>query len=751
MTEDTRGFGLPEKFSGPGGTDKRILIISNRLPITVSSRNGRLNYHSSTGGLVTGLGSFYKRHKSIWIGWPGIASEVVQGQEEKIKKRLSSENCYPVFLNKADIDDFYYGFCNKTLWPLFHYFPLYAVYDECLWKTYIKVNEVFGDIVTQIANRDDIIWVHDYHLMLLPNIVRKKMPDATIGYFLHIPFPSFEIFRLLPWRKEILTGLLGADLVGFHTYDYVRHFVESVRRLLGYEHSFGNINAGTRVVKTDAFPMGIDYGRFSNAFKDPKVQKEVKKIRKKVGERKIILSIDRLDYSKGIPERLEAYDIYLERNLDSRQKVTLILLAVPSRTEVDQYMQLKKRVDEMVGRINGKYGTIDWMPIWYMYRSLPFHDIVALYNAADVALVTPLRDGMNLIAKEFVASGREGRGVLILSEMAGAAKELGEAIIVNPNNREEIVVALEEALRMPEDEQVSRNRLMQQRLKRYDISRWASDFMEGLLTIKKTQQDLSVRRLTYRAGKDLVDNYHKSERALILLDYDGTLTPLVERPEKAKPDADLLKLLEMLCDEPKNEVVIVSGRDKDVLEQWFGALNLGLIAEHGVWIKKKDGEWQLTEHLRSDWKDQVRPLMELYVDRTPGSFLEEKDFSLAWHYRRADPELAEVRSRELKDALLHLTVNLNLGVLEGSKVIEVKEVSVNKGRGVMRWLSEDEWDFILAVGDDRTDEDVFAVLPESAYSIKVGIVPSKARFNIVSQYRVRELLRELISKKESRV
>jgi len=354
-----------------------------------------------------------------------------------------------------------------------------------------------------------------------------------------------------------------------------------------------------------------------------------------------------------------------------------------------------------------------------------------------------LRDGMNLIAKEFVATKIDGTGVLILSEMAGTAKELGEAIIINPNNKEEIVEALRDALTMPKEEQIENNRIMQMRLKRYNVMRWASDFIDELTSVKKLQQERFANKLTYEMKNKLISEYRKSNKRLILLDYDGTLVSFAKKPKKAKPDDELLRLLESLNQIPQNNMVIVSGRDKTTLERWFGGLNVGLIAEHGVWIKEREGTWGMIEPLTNDWKEEIRPILERYVDRTPGSFIEEKDFSLVWHYRKVDPELALVKGGALKEALLNLTSNLNIGLLEGNKVIEIKNIGINKGRAALQWISKEKWDFIMAIGDDLTDEDVFDALPESAYSIKVGLDPSQAKFNVEYLMEVRSLLKEL--------
>jgi trehalose 6-phosphate synthase/phosphatase len=723
----------------------RLLIVSNRLPINIQKKKGELHFSRSVGGVATGLASFYESYNSVWIGWPGVSLSEMKGEKTDVTERLMSEfNCYPVFLSPSDIDKYYHGFSNKTLWPLCHYFNQYVVHDQGFWQAYRRVNKHFCDAVLEIAEEGDVIWVHDYHLTLLPRLLREKLPEVAIGYFHHIPFPSFELFRLLPWRTEILEGLLGADVIGFHTYDYARHFLSSVHRLLGCEYSMGQITVGDRLVRVDAFPMGIDYERFSKAGTDPEVKREINKFRKKMEDRKVILSIDRLDYTKGIPQRLEAFDAFLERNPEYKEKVTFVLVAVPSRSQVEHYRLLKTQVDQLAGKINGEYGTIGWMPIWYLYRLLHFPSLAALYSIADVAVITPLRDGMNLIAKEYVATKRGGRGVLILSEMAGASKELGEAVIVNPNNTEEVAEALGRALAMPEGEQEERNKVMQKRIRRYNVVRWSEEFINRLIYTKRLQREMRAKILTAQMHRKLVGDYRKGGRRLLLLDYDGTLVPFHGEPEKAKPGEDLLKLLGELAENPRNEVVLVSGRYKDNLERWFGKLKVGLVAEHGVWVK--DYEWQIIEPLTNEWKEEIRQILELSTDRTPGSFIEEKDYSLVWHYRRADPELSSMRVRELIDELVNLTANLNLQVLEGSKVVEIKNVGVNKGRAALRWIAKEDWDFVLAVGDDWTDEDLFGAVPETAYSIKVGLRPSLAQFSLETSKSVLSLLKELASK-----
>ncbi len=725
----------------------KLIIVSNRLPMTVSRDEEGFSFQPSIGGLATGLGSFYKDYESLWVGWPGMSREELDEQDEqRLRRGLQEEGCAPVVLERRDFDLFYRGFCNNTIWPLFHYFLLYAEYRDDYWEAYKRVNQAFADAVLDVAEPEDTIWIQDYHLLLLPGFIRQRLPEATIGFFLHIPFPSSEVFRLLPWREEILENLLGADLIGFHTYDYLRHFFATVRRLLGHDQVFPGklvLLAEDRLVRVDAFPMGIDFQRYSKLSQSSAVQEEMDRMREFIGPRKVILSLDRLDYSKGLIQRLEAFDLFLERYPEYREKVTLVLKAIASRTGVRQYAALKRRLDELVGRINGKYGSISWMPIWYLYQFLPDESLVALYRLADVALLTPLRDGMNLIAKEFLASRSDEDGVLILSEMAGAAKELPEALLVNPNNASSIADNIKLGLEMPLEERRARNQVLRRRLERYHVVRWAQDFMDGLNAVKTLQAELSGKRLTADLQEDMVHRFTRAKRRLILLDYDGTLTPFAPIPEEASPDRELIELLQTLAAPQESEVVVVSGRDRVTLDRWFGNLSVGLVAEHGVWLRPVGEDWHTVEPLDDSWKHELRHVLEFYVDRTPGSFLEEKDYSLVWHYRKTDHEFGAIRLGELKEDLSHLTANFDLGILEGNSVVEVKHAGINKGRGVARWLGQDNWDFIFAAGDDRTDEDIFAALPDWACSVRVGLKPSQARFHLRSPEELRQFLKRL--------
>lgn len=724
----------------------RLIILSNRLPVNVVRDKDHLRLQPSVGGLATGLASYRKSSDCIWIGWPGVPRDGLNAADRKsIQSQLQAMNCIPVHLSAQDVQDYYEGFSNKTLWPLFHYFQLFTIYEQSYWQAYCRVNQLFLEAAAKIIRPDDTVWVHDYQLLLLPGLLREKFPHLSTGFFLHIPFPSFEVFRLLPWRKQILDGLLGADLIGFHTYDYVRHFLSSVSRLAGLDNTMGQIQLGSRQIQADAFPMGIDYPRYARAVQSPKVNQYVRSFRAKTHRRKVILSVDRLDYTKGILQRLEAYDLFLADNPQYARKVVMIMLAVPSRTGVEHYEKLRNRVDQLVGRINGRHATIGWVPIWYMYRSLSFERLTALYAVSDVALITPLRDGMNLIAKEYIASSSDGKGVLILSEMAGAASELPEALIVNANDKQAIAAAIREAIEMPEAEQERRNRLMQNRLSRYTVRRWARDFLESLGAVKEKQKTVRSHKFSPRIQRLLMGRYRSAKRRLLLLDYDGTLSPFASRPEQAKPDGELLTLLNRLTRPKNNRVVIISGRDRQTLEQWLGKLKLSLIAEHGAWHRDSGGQWTCNAPPATAWKKQIRPILEIYSDRTPGSSVEEKDFSLVWHFRRTDPALALVRSQEIKDALRNLTANLGLGIFEGSKILEIKNIAIHKGNAVSKWLASEAWPFVLAAGDDYTDEDMFHAAQTRLFTIKIGPGPTRARFTIESVSRFRSVLKSLSS------
>lgn len=721
----------------------KTIIVSNRLPVkVVKNDNGELIYQASEGGLATGLGSIYKKGNNLWIGWPGRFFKQKEKRLEA-KQKLESQNMKPVFLTQEEITLYYEGFSNETLWPNFHYFNQYALYKKSYWEAYEKANQKFCDEILSELKPGDRVWVHDYQLMLVPQMIRQRKPDVSIGFFLHIPFPSFEVFRLLPWRRQLLDGVLGSDLIGFHTYDDMRHFLSAVSRICYISNHHGQIQKDRRTVVTDSFPIGIDYDKYASQAAEPDTLSREIEYRTSLGDQKFILSIDRLDYSKGIPARLQIFDIFLKKHPEYQGKVSLMMIVVPSRDSVEKYKDLKEEVDLLVGRINGKYGTVNWIPIHYFYRSFPLEDLSAFYRMADVAMVTPMRDGMNLVCKEYLASKLDQKGVLILSEMAGASKELSDALIVNPNDKQQVVDALFRALTMTEDEQKKHISIMQETLKKFNIHHWVNLFLGKLDDVTKKRNELATKVIDEKIQSAIIKAFKSNEKRMLFLDYDGTLVPFDSDPQAPKPGDELLKILTKLSDDPNNQVVIISGRDRATLENWLGHLPVDFIAEHGVWLKDKAGEWHMAEGLDNSWKEEIRDILDIYANKTPGSFTEEKDYSLVWHYRKVETGLGELRAREIISHLKYLAVNMNLQVLEGNKVVEIKNIEVNKGKAASRWVQNYKPDFIMALGDDWTDEDTFKALPNDAYTIKVGDIHSVANYSVEDFKDVRRLLSEL--------
>jgi trehalose 6-phosphate synthase/phosphatase len=719
----------------------KTIIVSNRLPVRIEKdADGQMEFKNSEGGLATGLGSIYREGDNIWLGWPGATIED-ELQQKIVTEKLKEGSMHPVFLSEEDLEDYYLGFSNQTLWPAFHYFVQYIQYSNQQWEAYQRVNRKFAAQILSILEPGDIIWVHDYQLLLLPELLRERHPECSIGFFNHIPFPSYEIFRMIPWRKELLQGMLGADYLAFHTYDDTRHFLSSCHRLAGIPYEGNQLKVGNRLVVVDALPMGIDYNKFEEVAQENATIEHLDGFKKNIKSERVILSVDRLDYSKGIVKRLKTIDRFFKKYPEYIGKISLLLVVVPSRDQVPSYKSLKEEVDEWVGRINGRYSTMDYSPVYYFYRSFPINELSAFYRLCDIAMITPLRDGMNLVCKEYIASRIHKKGVLILSEMAGAAKELSDAILVNPNNRDEMIDSIYRALNMAEDEQQKHMEIMQRTLRTYTIFNWVELFLSNLSQVKQQQKGMLIEKLVGKVRNGMNERYHKAKKRLLFLDYDGTLVGFHENPQHSVPTKKLKNILEKLTSDPKNKVFVVSGRDRIFLKKQLSEFNLRLVAEHGVWIENGDGTFiNRLEDTSSDWKVSVREIMTFYVERTPGSFIEEKDHAMVWHYRKAESGLGEIRVRELSSHLKHFLAEKGLSVMNGNMIVEVKPKEVNKGQAVNFIVQQMEHDFIMAIGDDLTDEDMFEALNEKAYTIKVGLGHSAARFGLEDYREVTCLL-----------
>lgn len=721
----------------------KLLIIANRLPLKVNRNDhNELEFVRSEGGLTTGLDSLETDIEKHWVGWPGTIADTPE-EELIIREHLEQFKFHPVFLTKDQIQNHYEGYSNSTLWPLCHYFNTFIDYNTDYWNGYKEVNEIFRNVALNFIEPGDIVWVQDYQLMLLPKMLRESGIDLNIGYFHHIPFPTYELIRVLPQRAELVSGLLGADLIGFHTHDYMRHFVSACERILDLRFELDQVSLDNRIAYADVFPMGINFNLYHDAPLLPETKEKAKELKEIFGDRKLILSVDRLDYSKGILSRIKGFERFLEKHPEYHEKTSLVMIVVPSRDTVDSYYDLKTKIDEAIGAINGKYSSINWTPLYYFYHSFDFNELIAMYHIADVALITPLRDGMNLVAKEYVAAKRDKPGVLILSEMAGAAIELSDALIINPNDTDMIADSICEALEMPEQDQMLRLQHMQRKTAKYTVNYWANNFINQLLNIRQNFDNVNSEQVDETIISKIKSAYQSTEKRLIILDYDGTLSPFRKKPEDASPDAVILNILKDLVADSRNNVVISSGRDHLTLEKWFGSMNISMAAEHGAYYKNTSG-WQHNLPDSKPWNNEITDILQLFVEKTPKSMIEEKETTLVWHYRNVDAWLASLREQQLINALIEPCTRLGLQIMRGNKIVEIKSPSHTKGSEAKRLMTLDNYDFVMAIGDDTTDEDMFKALPETAYTIKIGKMSQVARYNLRSQSKTLPFLRKLI-------
>lgn len=726
----------------------RTLLVSNRLPITLELDGKDIHVKASAGGLATALRSVHAGGDALWIGWPGDLSTADADTRANVEEKLTEARLVPVDLTPEQVEGYYYGFSNGAVWPLCHYLLDKVDLDSTAnFKTYRRVNELFADAIARVWSPDDLVWIHDYQLLLVPALLRDRCPDATIGYFHHIPFPSGEVFRILPWREELIRGLLGADLVGFHTASYAFNFAYAASQIIGLDPTLDLLRHEGRSIRVGAYPIGIDAEDFSSRAKSPAVEAEARRIRESAAGKKIVLGIDRLDYTKGIPRRLMAFAHLLDREPALRDTLHYIQLAMPTREKVEAYVEYRRTVNELVGSINGKHGSPTSAPVHLLHQTVGPDELSALYRAADVMLVTPLRDGMNLVAKEYVASRVEDDGVLVLSEFAGAATELHESLQVNPYDIEAVANVIARALKMPLDEQRLRMRALKSRVAKADVSRWARTFLEHLET---TAGPVSRRFPPTRSSDDLgarIAKLSEERRLTLILDYDGTLVPFASMPDLAIPDPDLLELLDALGRRRGTAVHIVSGRSHESLERWFADQPVALHAEHGFWSRTDRARgWTAASQSSLDWKTAVRDVLTDITARTDGSLVEEKAAAIAWHYRATEPQLALLRVAEARSRLSAIANERgDIELLEGAKVLETRLKGMNKGVVVNAILASEPDSAVMVIGDDRTDEDMFAVLPPSALTIKVGAGATIAQHRVTSPTEVRRILRSLVA------
>lgn len=472
--------------------NKKVAVITNRAPVSPITRNNSTFLQRSIGGLVAALEPIVGQFDGKWF--------CTISKNSKLSKMSLKDLPYEVRyieLTEAEQTKYYEGYSNNQLWPIFHYFQTNCIFNEEDWDYYKSVNERMADLILENIDDDYYVWVHDYHFMLLPGILRRRNPKLKIGFFLHTPFPNQELFRLLTHRKDLLEGLLGANLIGFHTKQYVEHFVDSVRLLVPeFEKEAGkNIFAfRDHKAQIEHFPISIDFEHINQIAESEKVIKKTEKLRTAFQSDIIGISVDRLDYTKGIKERLLSIEYFFDKYPEYQTKVTFIQLSVPSRIKVEAYQTIKREVDELVGRINGKFSKDAWRPIFYMFGTLPFDELVAYYSLSDFALVVPLRDGMNLVAKEYIASNISKNGVLILSEFTGAAEEFKESILVNPYQCELVAQSIKDAIEMNPVEKTLRMRELLKKVKKNDVYNWLNKYFISFDEAIKTNKQKQIKR-----------------------------------------------------------------------------------------------------------------------------------------------------------------------------------------------------------------------------------------------------------------
>jgi len=719
----------------------RLITVSNRLPVQLTAEGTLVR---SGGGLASAM-SALDHDDQLWIGWPG---QLDASRQDEMAKRLRDEQgCVPVYLDDELFEPFYAGYANATLWPLLHYMTDRAKFEPDWFTAYRVANERFADIVEQEAREGDIVWVHDYQLMLLPAMLRERMPSLKIGYFLHVPFPSHEVFRVLPEREQLLDGLLGADLIGFHTFGYLRHFRSALLRGLEQESLPGSAVVGGRLVRMGVYPIGHNCAAFDDATASPKYAEHLRELKEEFDGRRLVLSVERLDYTKGIPQKLASIERFLADHPERREDTVFLIIAVPSRQSVEEYQQLTEQVQLAVGEINGNYSTFSRQPVHFYHRGTDLVHLAALYALADVALVTPLIDGMNLVAKEFAdCKGAPGArpGTLVLSEMAGAAQELAGAVLVNPYDTQGVSEAINAALSRSDEEAEHAMTPMRQRVRNVDAAAWARGFVRDLSKEQRAPYDPAAR-----PDDELLGQLASAKKIALILDYDGTLRSFTAKPEDAIPGDDTLAMLAALAAKPGVQLAVVSGRPEDFLEQHLGKLGVAMFAEHGFRYRKPGTKpvWEDTNP-RADvtWPAAVLPILEMASSLTPGTHVEEKRSALVWHYRRADPEFGAWKAGELLGELTEVVANLPVEVNHGHKIVEVASQQVSKGAALDMLMQHHSPDLALACGDDRTDEKMFA--QRDAYpnleTIKVGPGETRAAWRVPDVAAMHAFLQRLL-------
>jgi len=724
------------------------VVVANRLPFDLQRQpDGSTTAQQAPGGLVTALAPLLSRQHGAWIGWPGSADLSL---EPTVADNVS---LYPVTLSSGEVASYYEGFSNATLWPLYHDAVVAPEFHRQWWETYERVNRRFAQAAAEVADTDGIVWIHDYQLQLVPAMLRRLRPDVRIGYFLHIPFPPTELFMRLPWRAEIVSGLLGADVVGFQLPGGARNFVRLARLLTGAAVSGSLIEHDGRTVRAAAFPISIDSASQAKLAASQRARDDAARIRADLGgPRRLILGVDRLDYTKGINVRLRAFGELLAERDPSVQDTVLVQIATPSRERLTSYARMREEIERQVGALNGEHGRIGRPAVHYLHHSLPREELAAFYVAADVMTVTPLRDGMNLVAKEYVACRADGGGVLLLSEFTGAAHELRSAVLVNPYDTDGVKEGLRTALNMPEGDARQRMRALRRQVLSHDVDRWASSFL-GAVREHRDRIATAAGRLpasVVRAARRVAG----TERLLIASDFDGTLAPIVNHPPDARAVPEALENLHAIAALPDTTVAVVSGRSLADLQALIGDPGrLYLVGSHGAERRLPPGASAggvgpraLTD-AESSTLEWLRGALEGIRERHPAVRLEPKPVGVAVHLRQTDDADAAAAEREITT---EISADPAIRTMRGKKVVELSVVAVDKGSALQTLRAMTGSTDAVYLGDDVTDENAFTALGPHDLGVKVGPGDTAARLRVESPTAVADLLGVLLSARVAR-
>lgn len=786
---------------------ERMIIVGNQLPIRAHRRSdgGGWNFSWDEDSLLRQLkDGLAEDVEVIYVGC--LREEIDPNEQEDVAQTLlETFKCVPAFVPPDLFSKYYHGFCKQQLWPLFHYMlplspDLGGRFDRSLWQAYVSVNKIFADKVMEVISPDDdFVWVHDYHLMVLPTFLRKRFNRVKLGFFLHSPFPSSEIYRTLPVRDEILRALLNSDLIGFHTFDYARHFLSCCSRMLGlsYQSKRGYIGLEHygRTVSIKILPVGIHMGQLRSVLDLPETEHRVAELKNQFGDQTVLLGVDDMDIFKGISLKLLAFEHLLTQHPEKRGKVVLVQIANPARGRGKDVQEVQSETHATIERINRTFRRPGYEPVVLIDTPLEFYERIAYYVIAECCLVTAVRDGMNLIPYEYIIC-RQGtrklddtlsldpsapkKSMLVVSEFIGCSPSLSGAIRVNPWNIDAVSEAMDSALIVSESEKQLRHDKHYRYVSTHDVPYWTHSFLQDLeracrdhvrrrcwgigfgLGFRVIALDPNFRKLSV---DHIVSAYKRTKNRAILLDYDGTM--MMQRSICESPNAEAVGMLNNLCRDPKNVVFIVSGKDKRTLTEWFASCGkLGLAAEHGYFLRPNaDAEWETCVTLPDFyWKQIAEPVMKLYTETTDGSTIEARESALVWNYQFADPDFGSCQAKELLDHLESVLANEPVSVKSGLNIVEVKPQGVSKGLVAERLLETMQEkgmlpDFVLCVGDDRSDEDMFEVIMSAmagpslspvaeVFACTVGQKPSKAKYYLEDTTEILKMLQGLATASE---